>query len=260
MPNNRIKRLFFDCETSPNVVFSWRVGYKISLDYENIIKERALVCIGYKWEGDSTVHCLQWDSKHSDKAMLERFIPILESADEVVAHYGDRFDLPWIRARAAFHGLSVSPYIKSIDTKAQSSKLFYFNSNRLDYLAQFLGLGQKIDTDFDLWKRVVSGDKSALREMVAYCKHDVALLEKVYQRLESYNKPKTHVGVLLGGQRADCPYCASTNMQKRGTRVTGPGTVYQILQCNGCRKYQSVPAGVVAQKVKKEKADVGRTK
>lgn len=235
----KIKRLFYDLETSPNVVFSWRVGYKINIDYENIIKERAIICIGYKWEHEKDVHVLQWNGQHDDKQMLEKFIPLLESADEVVAHYGDKFDLPWIRARAAFHGLSVSPYIKTIDTKAQSSRLFYFNSNRLDYLAQYLGIGKKIDTDFDLWKDVFAGDKVALKKMVEYCRKDVALLEKVYKKLEGYHKPKTHVGVLLGGLRADCPRCASTRTQKRGTRVTEAGTVSQTMWCKDCDKYYS---------------------
>lgn len=253
MPNNKIKRLFFDCETSPNVVFSWRVGYNISIDYENIVNERALVCVGWKWEGEKEVHCLQWDSKHNDKAMLKEFIPILESADEVVAHYGDKFDLPWIRARAAYHKLPVSPYITTVDTKAQSKKLFYFNSNRLDYLAQFLGVGEKIDTDFELWKEVVAGNPVALRKMVRYCKHDVALLEKVYQKLEGYNKPKTHAAVLFGGLKRDCPRCGCGKTQKRGRRVSAAGTTYQILSCNDCGKFFSVSLTAYAQGEGKEK-------
>lgn len=227
------------------MVFSWRVGYKISLDYENIIEERRIVCIGYKWEGEREVHCLQWDKNHNDKAILEAFIPILESADEAVAHYGDKFDLPWIRARAAFHGLSISPYIKTIDTKAQSARLFYFNSNRLDYLAKFLGLGEKIETDFDLWKDVYAGSKEALRKMVAYCKHDTALLEKVYKRLEEYNKPKTHLGVLSGLQKHSCPWCASMSTQKRGTRATERGYLSQVLFCNDCGKWSSVAVSAI---------------
>ena len=33
-----IKRLFWDIETSPNVVLSWRIGYKINLDHDNILQ------------------------------------------------------------------------------------------------------------------------------------------------------------------------------------------------------------------------------
>lgn len=248
-----IKRLFLDIETSPNVVFSWRVGYNINIDYENIIEERAIVCIGYKWEGEKETRILKWDDKHNDKTMLKAFIPILESADEVVAHFGDKFDIPWIRGRAAYHGLSVSPYIKTIDTKVQAKKLFYFNANRLDYLAQFLGLGEKIDTDFKLWKDVVAGNVTALNKMLRYCKHDVVLLEKVFQKLEGYMKPKTHTGLLNGGMRRDCPRCGSANGQNRGTRTTAT-TVAQIRQCNDCRKYYSVSLAAMREGEKKRAA------
>lgn len=227
------RRLLLDLETSPDVVYSWRIGSKVYISPENIVQERAIICIGYKWQGEKRTHCLTWD-KGDDKAMLEKFIPILESADEVVAHFGDRFDMPWLRARAAFHGIPVSPYIKTVDTKAQSARLFYFNSNKLDYLGQFLGLGQKIETDYKLWKRVMAGERAALREMVSYCKEDVRLLERVYLRLESYNKPKTHQGVTRGGIKSDCPQCGSVDTMRIGMKVTGAGTRRPRMKCRRC--------------------------
>lgn len=226
------QRLFIDIETSPNVVYSWRVGYKINIDYENIVQERAIICIGYKWQGKPVQHLI-WN-EGDDKAMLCEFIPILEAADEVVAHYGDRFDMPWLRARAAYHGIPVSPHIKTIDTKAQSARLFYFNSNRLDYLSQFLGLGKKIDTDFGLWKDVVAGDEAALAKMVRYCRHDVRLLERVFLKLESYNKPKTHQGVMRGGTCSTCPRCGADAAVSIGKQVTGTGAVRPKMKCKAC--------------------------
>ena len=32
----KFKRLFFDIETSPNIVFSWNIGYNLNISYENI--------------------------------------------------------------------------------------------------------------------------------------------------------------------------------------------------------------------------------
>ena len=214
------------------MVYSWRVGYKINIDYENIVKERAIICIGYKWQGKPVQH-LTWRDG-DDKAMLKAFIPILESADEVVAHFGDRFDIPWLRARAAYHGIPVSPYLKTIDTKAQSARGFYFNSNRLDYLGQFLKLGKKIDTDFKLWKDVIAFDEVALAKMVRYCRQDVKLLEKVFLRLEGYNKPKTHQGVMRGQPCSTCPKCASTDVIAVGKQVTGTGAVRPKMKCKNC--------------------------
>lgn len=224
-----------DIETSPNVVYSWRVGSKIRLTPDNIVQERAIICIGYRWQGSKTTKCPTWNNG-DDKAMLEQFVPILESADECVAHWGDHFDIPWLRARAAYHGIPVSPYIKTIDTCAQARRLFNFNSHKLDYLGQLLGVGKKVETDYGLWKRVMAGDKKALREMKAYCCGDVELLEKVYLRLEAYNKPKTHQGVVRGGLCADCPQCGSSDTIRIGQQVSGLGVIKPRMRCKSCRR------------------------
>ena len=39
------KRLFYDIETSYNIVKSWRIGFNINLNMEDIIQERAIITI-----------------------------------------------------------------------------------------------------------------------------------------------------------------------------------------------------------------------
>ena len=114
------KRLFFDIETSPNVGFFWSAGYKLNVPYSNIIKERAIICICYKWEGEDKVYSLQWDKDQNDKAMLEQFILVANEAHELVGHNGDRYDLPWIRTRCLFHGIPCFPNYTTIDTLKQA--------------------------------------------------------------------------------------------------------------------------------------------
>jgi hypothetical protein len=234
----KIKRLLIDCETSPNVVYAWRCGYKLDISHESIVQERAIICVAYKWQGDSKVHVLVWKNG-DDKKVIQEIVKVLDEADEVVAQNGDAFDLPWIRTRALFHGIEMNPTIKSVDTLKLSKFGFYFNSNKLDYIASFLGFGNKIKTEFQLWKDVMAGSKKALKYMVDYCKHDVVLLEKVYDKLESYGPLKTHVGVLNGGLKSDCPRCASSNVQRRGQRVSAAGAITQRLSCNDCRRMYS---------------------
>lgn len=218
-----LRRLFFDIETSPNVVLSWRIGYKINLSHENILNERAIICIGYKWEGEDKLHALHWDKDQSDKALLERFIKIAGEADELVAHNGDKFDLPWIKTRCIFHGLPTMPDYKTIDTLQWSRRKFYFNSNRLDYIARFLGIGAKIKTEFNLWREVLKNNQAAMNSMVTYCKQDVALLEKVWHRLAQHVNAKTHAGVAAGLEAWTCPRTGSTHVKKSQTKVTARG-------------------------------------
>jgi hypothetical protein len=63
----KIKRLFFDIETSPNVGFFWTAGYKQNISHDNIIKERAIICICYKWAGEDKIYSLTWDKNQNDK-------------------------------------------------------------------------------------------------------------------------------------------------------------------------------------------------
>lgn len=239
----KVKRLFWDIETSPNVMLSWRAGFKINLGPENIISERKVICICWKWEGEPTVYSHRWDEDQDDRKMLQHFVKVAEQADEMVAHFGDGYDMPWFRTRCLIHGLTPLPAYKTVDTKAWASKYFYFNSNKLDYLGQVLGHGKKIHTDYDLWKRIVlHQDASALRYMVQYCGQDVRLLEKVWSSLRFCVAPKTHAGVFAGLDKWACPHCASEDVIKSKTRITAAGNKQHQMKCHNakCNSYYQI--------------------
>ena len=229
-----MKRLFWDIETSPNVVLSWRVGYKIRIDCDNILKERAIICIGYKWQHEKTPHCLEWN-KGDDKEMILRFLEIAQDADELVAQNGDSFDLPWFKTRCLFHGVKSLPKFRTADTLQWAKRNLYFNSNKLDYMASYLGIGHKIHTDFKLWKDIVLNNcPNAMKKMTTYCMQDVVLLQKVWERLNMVVSPKIHNAVLLGGEKWQCPRCVSDSVQSRGKSVTAAGTIQHRMQCLKC--------------------------
>ena len=188
--NKPKKRLFFDIEVSPNLVFSWRIGGDIALSHDNIIQERAIICICWKWEGEDTVYAVEW-KKGDDKDLLLKFAKVANTADEVIGQNSDQFDIKWLRTRCLFHGIDLSPKFNSIDTLKMARAGFKFNCNKLDYLGEFMGLGKKIKTDYDLWKNIViDNDKVSMEKMVTYCKRDVTLLEDVYCRLQKYSPIK----------------------------------------------------------------------
>ena len=235
-----MNRLYLDLETSPNVVLSWRVGYDIKIDCDNIIKERAIICAGYKWEGDKEAKCIVWDKNQNDKSLIEDVIKLISEADEVVMHNGDKFDLPWVLARAAFHGLVVPP-TKTVDTLQWARRKFNFNSNKLDYIAKFLGIGGKIKTEFGLWKEIcLNSCPKSLRVMSDYCKRDVELLEKVHHRLMFFVPVKTHQGVLAGGDKWTCPHCGGKNVQTYKTKITAAGTRMFVMKCNQDGRYYTI--------------------
>ncbi len=237
-----IRRLFFDIETSPNLVLSWRVGYRINIDYDNIVKERAIICAAWKWGGQTKVHALGWDENQDDKVILEAFLEVAHQADELVAHNGDKFDLPWIKTRCLFHGLQTFPRYKTIDTLAWARRNFYFNSNRLNYIGKSLGLGCKMTTTFGLWRSIVlENDREKLAQMLRYNKRDVVLLEQVYDKLSAHVNPKTHAGVINGREKWTCAHCASEDTAVSKTRrVTMTGTVQRQMRCQNCGRYYTI--------------------
>lgn len=231
------RRLFYDIETSANIGFFWQSGFKLNIGPQNIIKERAIICICYKWEDEKETHSLNWDSKQSDKKLLVDFIKIANVADELVGHNGDKFDLAWIRTRCLFHGIDMFPSYTTIDTLKVARSKFKFNSNKLNYIAGFLGIGSKIKTEFDLWKDIaLKNDKVAMAKMIKYCKMDVVLLEKVYKALSNHIPPKTHYGVIFGGDRGSCPECGSNELVRKGTKVSATGIKKVQYQCKTCHK------------------------
>lgn len=234
------RRLFFDIETSPNIGLFWEAGYKKNITTDNIIRERAIICICYKWEDEKEVYALHWDSKQNDKRMLQQFIEVANTANELVGHNGDKFDLAWIRTRCLFHGIDMFPTYQTIDTLKVARSKFRFQSNRLNYIAEFLGLGGKIKTEFNLWKDILlNKDKVAMEKMIKYCKKDVSLLEEVYKLLGNHIAPKTHYGVVFGYDRGTCPECGSDDLIKNNRVVTATGLTRIQYKCKTCNKFHS---------------------
>lgn len=241
MTGRKFRRLFFDIETSPNVVFSWNVGYDVRIDYQNILKERAIICICYKFEGESKVHHLTWN-KGDDKKMLQKFASIISTADEVVGHNSDKFDIKWVRTRCLYHGISMTHDIKSIDTLKSSRGKFRFNSNKLDYIGKYLGVGKKMETGgFDLWKDIILKNcRKSLAKMVSYCKQDVLLLESIFQKLNPYIPVKTNAAAMFDRSPIACPECLSEETVVNKYRMSAAGVKSVAMQCKGCGKYFSI--------------------
>ena len=223
--------LIYDIETSPNIGWFWRAGYKQNIGTHQIIKERAIICVSYKWLGEDQVYNLTWDKEQDDKFLLEQFIEVLNEADLIVAHNGDRFDLKWIKTRALFHRLPMMLNYPQLDTLKLAKKKFYFNSNRLDYISKFLGYEGKMPTTPELWRKIcILNDREALKGMLEYCDEDVVQLENVYKELVSWEAPKLHAGVLQGKTKQTSPITGGVNLKKIKMVTTNRGTVKYIMK------------------------------
>ena len=237
---SNIKRLFFDIETSYNIGSFWSLG-KQYMSYPNIIKERAIICICYKWENDKKVHYLTWDNNQCDKKMLESFIKVLNQADEIVGQNHENFDIKWLRTRCLLHAIPMFPTYSTLDTYKKAKTGFRFNSNSLDYIAKYLNMGEKIKMNIKDWDAIIlRKDKKALDKMVRYCKKDVVLLENVYKKLSPYITSNFHHGVALGKPKFSCPKCTSIAYKYSKTRYTATGLTRHQVQCGDCHSYYTL--------------------
>lgn len=222
---SKAKVLFWDIETLPMTLYRfslWQQGMP-----EGIIDPVKVYCIGYKWEGGKA-QVISGD----EGSVLSRFSEVLTQADLMVYHNGDSFDKKVLNARLAANNLPPVPPILAYDTRSAAKRLFRFESNKLDYLGQVLGLGRKVEHEgFGLWRKVAAGDKDAHKRMVKYCKGDVDLLERVYNRLVVHDPRRPR---LLGdGPGESCPHCGSSRLTKRGYRRTILNK-FQRWQCEDC--------------------------
>lgn len=230
--------VLWDLETSQNLVAVFQLGGNEWIHPENIVRERYIISGSWKTLGEKAVHAvsvldnpkLYKKDPHNDRHVCEVLHNVLAETDVLVAHNGDKFDLRFALTRMLFHGLPPLPPITTIDTLKVAKSKFLFNSNKLDYLGQMLQVGRKKPTTTGLWLEVMNGNQEAIKEMVAYNKQDVQLLERVFTKLQPYID--NHVNRELFGE-IGCPRCGGKKVQSRGVHraIT---KIYQRFQCQGC--------------------------
>lgn len=232
------KILVWDIETAHMVVSAFDLFNRHMLPYDNISKESYIICAAWRWLGEKTVHTVSvLDDPERFKAdprddthVMKTLYEVLSQADAVIHHYGDKFDYKKLNTRLIKAGGKPLPELVKIDTYKLAKNHFTFPSNRLDAIGKELGLGGKISTKNQLWLDCAAGIKRAIREMVAYNKQDVVLLEQVYYRLAPFAPAKLNAN--LFGHNG-CPACGSERSIRQGYRYTRTQK-YIRYQCKDC--------------------------
>jgi len=190
-----------------------------------------------KWLGEKDIYYEDLSNQH-EKDMLLVLARLLDSADIVVAHNGDGFDLPHVQGRFLLHGIQPpSPY-KQVDTVKVARKEFNFPSNSLEYLSIVLDLknkkgGHKKFPGFELWLGVLRNDPEAWAEMKEYNVLDIIVLEQLYIKMLPFMRFHPNVAIYSDDEEAACPKCGSHHIHYRGYAHTNVGR-YHRFQCNDC--------------------------
>lgn len=231
-----MKILFWDLETSLSIVSTFSL-YPNAIQHTNIIQDPFIMTASWKWIGQKTVHGIKLTSKEAkigdDRRLVKKIHKVIEEADVIVGHNGDKFDLRWLKGRALKHGLPPLSFVKTIDTLKVARKNFKLLSNRLDYLGKFLLDEGKYHTTSGLWIRSLKGDSKALKEMLEYNKQDVVLLERVYEKLRPWTENHPNMSLIENKHDISCKACNSPNIIKNGTTYT-QARRYQKYMCKSC--------------------------
>jgi uncharacterized C2H2 Zn-finger protein len=227
-----LKILLLDVETAPNLVHVWGL-WQQNVGLPQIIDSGYILCWSAKWFGENQIF---FDSleKTDAKLMLAKIHSLLNDADVVVHYNGTKFDIPTLNKEFILHGFTPpSPY-RQIDLLRTARNVFKFPSNKLDYIAQALGLGGKVkNRGHELWIGCMANDPQCWGEMEEYNKQDVILLELLYNKMKPWIKPHPNYTLYTDEIALMCPICGATNYHRRGYAYTAAGK-YQRFRCTAC--------------------------
>lgn len=232
------KILIFDTETAPMRAYVWR-RWKETISLDQTISEWFMLAWSAKWLYDGQVMGDRLTGEEAlredDSRIMRSLRNLIDEADIVIAHNGEKADVPWMNTRFILNGLNPpKPYVL-IDTLKVVKKQFGFSSNKLDALAGYFGFEHKMDTNFDLWKRCSEGDDEALEYMGEYNKKDTAILEEVYLRLRPWIKGHPNIGNYLEGSEPVCSQCGSDDLEEiEGQFYYTSVSKYKLYRCQKC--------------------------
>lgn len=229
----KTKILLYDLEVSRTIA----EGYGSRWDFKVVKFKRPqlLMCFSYKWLGEKKTHFVSRHDFKTYRELVQALHDILSQADVTVAHNGASFDDKMANRFFLMERMNPPRPRKAVDTRREAKRHFRFESNSLNDLGEFLGLGSKENITYADLEDEYMMDKCSKRVerlMKRYNNQDVVLLEKIYNVMLPYMKSHPNLNDIYQVHGA-CPKCLSTDLKKEGTHARANGRV-QSWRCNDC--------------------------
>lgn len=234
------KILLLDIETLPMEAYIWNPKQEY-IQPDMVIKDWSISCWAAKWLFESEIMgevvTPQEASDRTEQSILSGIWKLMNEADIIVTQNGIAFDIKRINTKFLQHGFVPPAKYLNVDTLRVAQGVFGFSYNRLNELGKKLGIGQKIEMDFQDWKDCLTNDKKAdkaLKHKLEYCKNDVApLLEDVYLAMLPWmqNHPNLSLYAIQGGDT--CPRCESEKLEW-GLQYPTPSGLWNGWRCISC--------------------------
>jgi uncharacterized protein YprB with RNaseH-like and TPR domain len=226
-----VKVLFLDLETTPMTAHTWGL-WDQNISINQILDHTEVMCFGAKWKGKDKV-IFKSSHHHGKKEMLQEIHKLIDEADAVVGWNSAAFDMKHLNREFLEAGMFPPSPTKDIDLMRAVKAKFKFPSNKLDYVAQKLGVGAKVKhSGFDLWIKCMAGNNKAWKEMKEYQIQDVELLVELYDKLLPWIPAHPNTA-LYDDVEGGCSSCSSLRLERRGFAISSTGK-YQRYQCKDC--------------------------
>lgn len=231
-----VRILTLDIETTPNLAYVWGL-FKQNISIGQLQEASNVLCWVGKWYGSDEV-LFHSDYADGHDAMIEAAYKAINEADIVVHYNGTTFDMPNLHREFLLAGFPPPKPYKQIDLLRTVRKQFRFTSNKLDYVAQQLGLGSKTaHTGFQLWLDCMASDPEAWALMEEYNRQDVHLTENLFDRLRPWIPNMPHLAMFTGDDWS-CPHCGHKDVStNRKGEAYANVQRYRLYQCPNCEAW-----------------------
>lgn len=229
-----MRQLVIDIETRPNLAYVWSI-WDQNIALNHIIESAEVFCWAAKWtDSDDTMYYSVNDVGKT--AMVENAWHVINDADSVIHYNGRSFDMKHLNREFLELGLDPPSPVAQIDLLSSVKKKFRFPSNKLEYVAERLGVGSKLKHEgFEMWKRCLNGDQEAWKLMEKYNKNDVTMTEELYYRILPWITNHPSFGMHNDVDKV-CPQCGSPSLMRRGFYTTATSK-YRRYICAVCGKW-----------------------
>lgn len=226
-----LRVLTYDIENAPATAHVWGM-FRQDISLAQLVEPGRVFGFAYKWYDESQPKFLS-EHELGHEELIRQAHAVLSEADIVITYNGIGFDQPHMNRE--FIKLRLPPVkpSKHIDLLRIVRKVARMQSNKLDHVAEYFGLGNKTaHTGFDLWTRCMAGEDAAWKLMTKYAKQDVKLTEDLYNVLRPYIPNHPHLGVWIGEEWV-CSNCGTDVNPEKPSEATGVAQVtgYNLYQC-----------------------------
>lgn len=235
------KILLLDIETTPEISFTWG-RWKQFISQEQIIEHPYVLTWAVRWlhTGETVSRKLSDyptfnTDLRDDSLLIGELWSLMMEADFIVAHNGDKFDIPWILSRAIKHGLPPLNPTKFIDTLKFAKRYLRLPSNSLKSICAYYGLRPKLDNaGFPLWRACMDGDTQAFLDMETYNVGDLDSLEDVYLLFRPHMKSHPNAALYFPDAVHRCSRCGSSDMHEEETVFHTSISSFGTVRCASC--------------------------